>query len=63
MKQRGAYMKKILLGIVAVLAFMVPAVGSKASAQVVVRVGPRYHHPYYHHRYYHRGYHHRGYYR
>ncbi len=56
-------MKKILLGIVAVLAFMVPAVGSKASAQVVVRVGPRYHHPYYHHRYYHRGYHHRGYYR
>jgi len=44
-------MKKILLSVAGLLCLAPFA--TPAGAQVVVRVGPRYHHHYYHHRYYH----------
>ncbi len=56
-------MKKLAL-MLFVLLFMLPFASSanRAEAQVVVRVGPRYHRrPYYRHRYYHRRYYHHPY--
>jgi hypothetical protein len=51
-------MKKFLLTLVVFLFTLPFAATPKADAQVVVQVGPRYHHHYYHHRYYHHRYYH-----
>jgi hypothetical protein len=56
-------MKKILLSVAAGLMLLAPFAAAPASAQVVVRVGPRYHHHHYyrHHHYYHHSHYYRHY--
>jgi hypothetical protein len=56
-------MKKFLFSLAAGLMLLLPMAAPKADAQVVVRVGPRYHHHYYHHAYYRHHYYHHHYYR